>query len=34
MIVNFNEITLEDLLHITNAVIDGNQRIVLIGAKQ
>ena len=33
MIVGFDEITLEDLSHITNAVIDGNKRTVLIGAK-
>lgn len=31
MIVNFNEITLEDLLHIKTAVIDGDSRTVLIG---
>lgn len=31
MIVNFNEITLEDLLCIKNAVIDGDRGIILIG---
>ena len=32
MIVGFNEITLEDLLHITNAVVNGDRKTVLIGA--
>lgn len=31
MIVNFDEITLEDLLLVKNAVIDGDKRTVLIG---
>lgn len=31
MIVNFDEITLEDLMHISKAVVDGDKRVVLIG---
>lgn len=33
MIADFNEITLEDLMYISKAVIDGDKRIVLIGVK-
>ena len=31
MIVGFDEITLEDLMYITTAIIDGDKRVVLIG---
>ena len=31
MIVNFDEITLEDLMYISKTVIDGDKRIVVIG---
>ncbi len=31
MIVGFDEITLEDLMYISNAVVDGDKRVVLIG---
>lgn len=31
MIVSFDEITLEDLMFITQGVIDGDRRIILIG---
>ena len=31
MIVGFDEITLEDLMYISKAVIDGDKRVVLIG---
>ena len=34
MYVNFNEITLEDLLYITNAIIDGDRKLVFIGVEQ
>ena len=31
MIVSFDEITLKDLMYISKAVIDGDERVVLIG---
>lgn len=33
MIVNFNEITLEDLMYISKCVVDGDKRTVLIGGQ-
>lgn len=31
MVVNFDEITLEDLMYVSKAIIDGDKRVVLIG---